>query len=242
MEPDSTIEPVDQSAQEPNQAQLLYDNLQNLDRRGEALNQLIVPGQDLPPGMSWDDVRSLAWGQSQNQEPEYQPDPYESFAPQQPQFLGYDQQGQPVFDQPQQNEQFDPRSLMPVFEHNNAQVRQEIMQEIQQQQQAYAFDQNLSEGVDAAAREYGLSDFAKSTITAMARNAAQSQTNIAPAQIAQQIAKQYVTDANERFVKDGGVPTPPNGQIPGGPVPGEKRPTTEAEALEWSSRPGVMNG
>ena len=231
----------DAASPEPDQAHVLYDSLQNLDLRGEALGKLLRPGQDLPPGMSWDEARTALFSMQGQQEEEY--DPYSSFDNSQPQLLGYGQDGQPVYDRPyqeQQSEQFDPRSLAPVFEHERASIKQEIMQEIMQAQQQQAFDTNLVSGVDAAAAEDNLSEFAKNTVGMMTRSAAIGQPNRAPSELASEIAKQYVADMNSRFVSQGGVPPMPTTQVPGGPIPGEKRPTTAAEAMEWSRRPGVM--
>lgn len=221
--------PAPEAPPAPDPAQELYSRLQNLDTRAEALERTLVPGQDLPPGMTWQEARQALFSMQQS-DPEPEADPWENFEPQ-PQFLGYDEQGQPVFAN-QQAPAFDPASLRPVFEHEREAIKRELLAEIQQQQAQHLQDQNLMVGLTSAAQELHLSDFAKRLVEDQARNEMRRQPNRAPAEIAREVAAAYVADQNARFVAQGGAPAP-QGQVPSGPIPADQKPKTIAELNEF---------
>ena len=233
--PEVQPDPTDQ------QARALYDGLQNLDRRAETLGQVLRPGQDLPPGMDWQQARALLFSQAAQPEEEYEPDVFdEQFGPE-PNLLGYDQMGEPVYDQPVENTPFDPRSLAPVFDTYTEHAKYEAVEAAKQWLGEQMRDQALSQGVQQAATEHKLNDFDRGIVENLTRQAVQQQPNRAPADVANDVAKQYIDNMNRRFVEQSGAPVARPG-APGGPAPGEERPKTEAEAMEWSRRmltPGI---
>lgn len=229
--------PAPEAAPDPTmeQARALYDGLQNLDRRGETLAQVLRPGQDLPPGMDWNQARAALFAMQQA-EPEPEADPFDQFGAG-PQIVGYNPDGTPVFDQPyQEPAAFDPRDLQPVFESYGQHIEERAFNRAQQWFMQQAQEQGVRAGIEQAATKHQLSDFAKGVVEAMTKQASASQPNRAPGEIADEMAKMYLEDANRRFVAQGGAPAPPRPGVPSGPVPGEQRPTTDAEALEWSRR------
>lgn len=217
-------------------ARELYDRLYNLDTRAETLDQVLKPGQDLPPGMTWSEARQALW-QMQQQQPE-EPDPWEQFA--QPEPIGYTPDGQPVYDQPYQEQGFDPTQLQPVFEHAIQTAEERAFNRMQKYLTEQAQEFGVSQGVQQAAQQHSLSDFGRQIVETMTKNAMQQQPHRAPAEVADEMAKMYLEDANRRFVQQGGAPRPPQPGTPSGPVPGEQPPRTDAEALERSLR--YLNG
>lgn len=217
-----------ETAPEPSQAELLYDRLNNLDTRGETLASVLRPGQDLPPGMDWNQARALLFSQAAQPQEEEEFDPFAEV---------YGEQ--PAYEQPQYQEPvFDPRSLAPVFdqfgEHTRQQAVQEALQIFEQRQMEQAREQGITQGVSSAVETHKLSDFGKGIVEAMTRQAVQQQPNRAPGDIANEMAKAYLDDAAQRFVANGGVPPVQGAPTPGGPIPGDAAPKTFQEALEQS--------
>lgn len=220
------------------QARALYDGLQNLDRRAETLGQVIRPGQDIPPDMTWDQVRSLAWSQHQQslQAPaEPETDIFEQvYGEQQP--AEYD----PNWEQ-QQAPGFDPRTLAPVFDQFGQTVEDRAFQRAQQFFTEQLQGQAIANGVEKAASTHNLTDYDKQIVDHLTRQQISQQPNRAPADLANDVAKAYIDNINRRMVAQSGAPIQ-RPSAPGGPSPTEPRPTTEAEAIEWSRRalqPGI---
>jgi hypothetical protein len=223
-------------AVDPRAAQL-WDGLNDLDRRPDVLEQVLRPGQDLPPGMTWQQARAALW--AQQAQPEVESDPFEEVYGPEPQLIGYDQQGQPVFDQQQyQQPQFDPRSLQPVFDQFGQQITQNAVEqakaELRQEWAAQAQQQALDTGVREAASKHSLTDFDKTVVENLTRQAQQQGDRRSPSDIADAMAQQYIAAANQRFVAQGGVAPVQGSAAPGGMIPGDQMPKTEAEAIAYS--------
>ena len=215
----------EQTQIDPRAAQI-WDGLNNIDRRPDTLNQVLRPGVDLPDGMDWQTARSILF-QQQNQPAESEPDYFEEAFGPQPQLVGYDANGQPVYDQPYQPQQggFDPRDLAPVFDQFGQQITQQAVQQAVQQVKAemmqQAQEQARSQAVAQVAQQHNLTDFARTVVENMTRQAMQQGDNRAPAEIANTIAQQYLGDGNQRFVAQGGV-APVQGQAaPSGMIPSQ---------------------
>lgn len=224
---------------DPRAAQI-WEGLNNIDRRPDTLNQVLRPGVDLPDGMDWQTARSLLF-QQQNAQPEAPPDPFDEVYGPQPQQIGWDSQGNPVYDQPyQQPQQFDPRELAPVFDQFGQQITQnavnQAVQQIEQRMMQQAQEQALASSVQQAAQQHNLTDFGRGVVEQMTRHAQQQGDRRSPSEIAGAMAQQYLADANQRFVAQGGVApvqgaAAPSGMIPAGGLPPN---ATEAEILAYS--------
>ena len=123
MSDEMTPEGGEVAPPEPSQADLLYNGLQNLDTRADKLGELLRPGQDLPPDMDWNTARQILWSQqAQQQEAPEEFDPFAEQFGAEPQVIGYDPQGNPVFDQPTQQWKQAGRAVNLVQDHQFVQV------------------------------------------------------------------------------------------------------------------------
>jgi hypothetical protein len=224
-------------AVDPRAAQL-WDGLNDLDRRPDVLEQVLRPGQDLPPGMTWQQARAALWAQQAQPEVE-ESDPFDEIYGPEPQLVGYDAQGQPVFDQQYQQQQpFNPRDLQPVFDQFGQQITKNAVEqakaEIQQMFVQQAQEQALNTGLQQASSKHNLTEFDQTVVRSLTQQAQQQGDRRAPSEIADSVAQQYLAAANQRFVAQGGV-APVQGQAaPSGMVPGEQQLKTDADAIAFS--------
>jgi hypothetical protein len=68
----------------------------------------------------------------------------------------------------------------------------------------------------------------------LTRSAQQQGDRRSPSDIADAMAQQYIAAANQRFVAQGGVAPVQGSAAPGGMIPGDQMPKTEAEAIAYS--------
>jgi hypothetical protein len=239
--PDAPLEPA-QAPEAPQidpRAAQLWDGLNNMDRRPDTLNQVLRPGVDLPDGMDWQTARSLLFQQQNAPAEEEQFDPFEEVYGPQPQVIGYDPQGQPVYDQPYQQQQgFDPRDLAPVFDQFGARIQQQAVdaavERVKAEFMQQAQEQALNTGLQQASSKHNLTDFDQTVVRSLTQQAQQQGDRRSPSEIADSVAQQYLAAANQRFVAQGGV-APVQGQAaPGGMVPGEQQLKTDADAIAFS--------
>lgn len=202
--------------------------LSNLDTRHDVLGKLVRDDVDAQF------LRSKFGGEPE----EPRTDPIEEIYGPQPQILGYDAQGQPVYDQPvgqYQPEAFDPRSLAPVFDAYGQEIEQRVLakavEQVRGEMLQQASQQALTTGVQQAVTKHGLSEFDQSVVNTMADAAMKNGDRRSPAEIADAIALQLVGSRNQQFVNQGGVPVQSGSAAPGGPVPGESTPRSIEEAL-----------
>lgn len=236
--PPSPWAPFEQAGITPDKAEEVVEayktiqGLGNLDTRQQYLDRLINPQYD--PYVK----------RGQEEPAEEESDPFEQVYGEEPQIVGYQPDGTPVFDQPFEQQQapgFDPRTLAPVFDTYTQHAKNEAVEAAKAWLGEQMRDQALTQGVQHAAAEHKLNDFDRGIVENLTRQAVSQQPNRAPADIANDVAKQYVDNMNRRFVEQSGAPVERPG-APGGPAPGEERPKTEAEAMEWSRRtltPGI---
>lgn len=226
------------SPEEIQSALALQRGLNNLDTRSQYLQQVVRP--DL-------DGQFLRQAIGQTEEQPESASPFEEVYGPQPQVIGFNPDGTPVFDQPynpQQQQGFDPYTLEPVLDQWGKTVEQHAVEQatkaVEQRLLAQASEAAVNSGVDAAAKKHNLDAEDRQVVDYLTREAMKTD-RAAPADIADRVATSFLQRQAQRFVAQGGaLPTPDAPAAPSGPVPAEGKPRTEAEAIAWSRRPGVL--
>ena len=143
--------PAPEAPAGPDPKEQLWNGLQDLNTRADTLGQVLRPGQDLPPGMDWQQARALLFSQTLQPAAEPETDIFEQvYGEQQP---GYD----PNWEQ-QQAPGFDPSSLAPVFDHFGQTVEERAFQRAQAFFTEQLQGQAITQGVEKAASTHNLTD------------------------------------------------------------------------------------
>lgn len=200
-------------AQEVVQAYQAMQDLNNLDKRPQALQQLVRPDLD---GQI---LRQMIGAEQPAPEPE--PNPWERFAPAEPQPIGYDAAGNPVFDQPPgqyEPQGFDPRSLQPVFDQYGNQVEERAYRRVMDDLQKMAVDQNVRDSASSAATAAGLPGSLSGMIEQQVREQMRLQPNRQAADLAADAARSISAELMAWRAAPAENP-PPTGAVPSGPAP-----------------------
>lgn len=194
------------------QALNMYNGLNNLDTRGQYLQQIVRPEYD---GQF---LRGLT------EQPE-QPDPWAQFDP------------EPQYDQEPQYEPqpFNPRDLQPVFDTQAQEIERRVFERLGQMAQ----DQAIVDSASSAASAAGLPASTSALIEQRVREAQRMQPNRQAGDLATEAAKALATELLQWKATPPANPAP-SSSVPGGPSPDTlQKPRTAAEALEYSRQ--VLN-
>lgn len=193
------------SPEEITQALNMYRGLNNLDTRGQYLQQIVRPEYDsqfLRQVTSDPPAPTSPWETLGEPEPEYYEEP-------------------PAFD---------PRSLEPVFDSYKQQIEQSIFDRLGQMAQ----EQTLSESATAAVQSAKLPEALTPLIKQRVQEAQRLQPNRQASDLAAEAARQLQVELAGFQAAPPATPTPATA-IPSGPSPDTlQKPKTVAEALEYS--------
>lgn len=183
-------------ADEVRQAYDLYRGLQNLDTRGQYLQQIVRPDIDAQ-------TINTVFGAEEDQDDPWAP------------VFGQD-------DEPEQP-QFDPRALPQVFEEYEqrilAQAEQNIMSKLTQMAQGQEFDNSAQMAVQAHNLPPSDAQFIRAQVEQMARQ----YPNRQPREIADEIARARKNELMQWAGQPAAAPAPPAGPA-GGPAPAAVQP------------------
>lgn len=199
-------------ASEVVQAYQAVQSLNNLDTRPQALQNLVRPDLD---GQI---LRQMLGGEQEAEQPA---DPWQQFAPESPDPIGYDAAGNPVFAQPpgQYAEPgFDPRSLQPVFDQYGNQVEERAYRRVMDDLQKMAVDQSVRDSSASAAQQAGLPASVSGLIEQHVREQMRLQPNRQAADLAADAARSLSAELMAWRAAPAENP-PPTGAIPSGPAP-----------------------
>jgi hypothetical protein len=192
-----------------------YNQLNNLDTRSQALQQIIRPDYD----------GQVLRGFIEPQQAPQQADPWGHLSQEE----AYEE---PTYEQPGIDPADLRQTLDPVFQGYSEQVEQRIFERLA----GMAQDQAVKESASAATRQAGLPARFSAAIEHEVREATRLQPNRQPAEIAAEIATAY---RNELAAIAATPPAarPPAGSVPSGPSPDTlQKPRTMEEALEYSKQ------
>lgn len=200
------------SPEEISQALNMYRGLNNLDTRGQYLQQIVRPEYD---GQFLRQVTA---------EPEQPADPWQQFEPAQEEYYE-----EPVA------QAFDPRSLQPVFDQYGNQIEKRIFDRLGEMAQ----DQQVKDSASQAVQQANLPPAMSALIEQRVRDAQRLQPNRMASDLASEAAKQIAVELSQWQATPPAQPAP-QGSVPGGPSPDTlQRPRTVDEALEYSRQ--VLN-
>lgn len=221
--PDPTPAPdYGASPDEITQALDMYRGLNNLDTRGQYLQNIVRPEYD----------SQFLRQTFQPQEQQAQQDPWAE----------YNQQ----FAEPQYEEQYEPQApafdpttlpqyLQPVLENNAAEVERRVFERLNQM----AADQHLKDSAAEAVRANNLPPATAALIEQRVREQSQLHPNRQAAELAREQAQALATELLQWKATPPATP-PPSSAVPGGPSPDTlQKPRTMEEALEYSKQ--VLN-
>lgn len=197
------------SPEELQNAANLYRGLNNLDTRGQYIQQVVRPDID---GQF---LRGMFEPQQQEQQ-----DPWQQFT------------GEPEYEEPEYQPAFDPDMLRQA-------VRAEIEQGQQQmwgQLQEMAVNQQITESAAQATQAANLPSFLSGSIEQQVRQQHQLQPNRQFGDIANEVAQKYARELAQYQAAPPATPAP-QGQVPGGPAPSQQeRPTDWKSMIEYAQQ------
>ena len=187
-------------ADEVRQAYDLYRGLQNLDTRGQYLQQIVRPDIDAQ-------VIQNVFG-----EPEEEHDPWA-------QVFGQEEPDEP---------QFDPRALPQVFDQYKESLRDELKREIFGELSQMAMSQEFDSSAQTAVQQHGLPPSDAQFIRSQVEQVARQYPNRQPREIADEIARQRKTELMQWAGAPAATPAPAGGPQ-GGPAPAPTQPPSPGD-------------